>query len=118
VTTRLGGLVLAAALTAAGTWLVGWWAVIAVAVVWQLLWREGPAWRAALAAALAWALLLALIPQAPLGRLTERLAGLFRLPPWALVPLVLGYASLLGWSSARVVLALADAGIRRSSSRR
>ena len=114
---RLGSLVFAAVLMAAGTWLVGWWAVIAVAVVWQLVARDGPAWRAAVAAPLAWGVLLALIPLAPLGRLTERLAGIFRLPPWMFVLLVLGYASLLGWSAARVARAFAHAGVRPSSSR-
>jgi len=118
MTGRLAGIGLAAALTAAGTWLVGWWAVIAVAAAWQLLSREGPAWRAAVAAPLGWGLLLALIPLAPLGRLTERLAGVLRLPPWALVLLVLGYASLLGWSAARVMGGFTHSGVRGSSSRR
>lgn len=113
---RLGSIALAAVLIAAGTWLVGWWAVPAVAVVWQLAEREAPPWGAALAALLGWGLLLALIPFAPLGRLSVRLAGVFQLPAWGLLVLVLGYAALMGWSAARVTEAIA--GVRRSSSRR
>lgn len=113
---RLGGLALAAAVVAAGTWLIGWWAVPVVAVGWQLVDRDGPPWRAAIAAPLAWGVLLALIPLAPLGRLTPRLAGIFQLPSWALILLVLGYVSLLGWSAARVGQAVAR--VRGSSSRR
>jgi hypothetical protein len=113
---RLGGIALAAVCMAAGTWLIGWWALPAVAVVWQLAAREGPPSRAAIAAPLGWGVLLALIPFAPLGRLTERLAGIFQLPPWGVVLLLLGYAALLGWSAARVTQAFT--GVRRSSSQR
>jgi hypothetical protein len=116
VTRRLGGIALAAGVVAAGTWLIGWWAVPVVTVLWQLVDRDGPPWRAAVAAPLAWGALLALIPLAPLGRLIPRLAGMFRLPSWALILLVLGYASLLGWSAARVGQAVAR--VRGSSSRR
>lgn len=113
---RLGGIAIAAALMAAGTWFLGWWAVLAVAAAWQLVDRGGAPWRAAIAAPLGWGLLLALIPLAPLGRLTTRLAGVFQLPPAVLILLLLGYAALLGWSAARVTAALA--GVRASSSRR
>jgi hypothetical protein len=101
---------------AAGTWLIGWWAVPAVALIWQLGDRAASPWGAAVAAPLAWAALLLLIPLAPLVRLTGRLAGIFQLPPPALILLVLGYAALLGWSAARLVRALT--GVRPSSSQR
>lgn len=111
-------ILLLAALMAAGTWVVGWWAAIVVVIVWQLLRRETPAWHAAIAAPLGWGALLLLIPLAPLGRLTGRLAGIFRLPPAVLVAVALLYAALLGWSSARVVRAFAPGRIRPSSSQR
>lgn len=113
---RLGRITLLAALMAAGTWLAGWWAVPAVAALGQLFRRETPAWHAAMAAGLGWGTLLLLIPHAPLGRLSERVGGIFGLPPWAMVVLVPVYASLLGWSAARVVAALTR--VRPSSSRR
>ncbi len=113
---RLGGIAIAAAVMAAGTWLLGWWALLVAAVAWQLADQDGPPWRVGVAASLGWTLLLAFIPLAPLGRLTARLAGVFQLAPWGMVVLELGYAALLGWSAARVTAALV--GLRPSSSRR
>ena len=89
-----------------------------MAVLWQLLRRETLAWHVAIAAPLAWGVLLLLIPLAPLGRLTVRLSGIFRLPPGVLIAVVLLYAALLGWSSARVVRGLVPGPIRPSSSQR
>ena len=113
-----GGILLLATLVAAGTWVVGWSAVIVVVVLWQLLRRETPAWHTAIAAPLGWGVLLLLIPLAALGRLTGRLAGVFHLPPGVLVAVVLLYVALLAWSAARVVRGFAPSPFRRSSSRR
>jgi hypothetical protein len=118
VKASVGGIPLLAALMAAGTWLIGWSAVIVVVVAWQLLRRETPAWHAAIAAPLGWGVLLLLIPLAPLGRLTGRLAGIFHLPPGVLIAVVLLYAALLGWCAARVVRGFAPGRIRPSSSQR
>ncbi len=106
MTLRGGSISLQAALIATGTWLGGWWAVPAVAGLWRLLRREEPAWTAGIAGLLGWGALLSLLPPAPLGRLIVRLAGIFQLPPWAVVALTLGYAALLGWSAARVATAI------------
>lgn len=96
---------LLAMLIAAGTWLGGWWAVPLLAAGWQWL-RPGSSWSLGVAALLAWGGLLMLLPPAPFGRLLERLGGLVSLPGPVLLILPLGYALLLGWSAARLTLAL------------
>jgi hypothetical protein len=103
---RIGAIALLAALMAAGTWLVGWWGLLAAAVLGQLIRREAAAWHSAVASLLGWGMLFLLIPPSPLERLTDQLGGILRLPPWATVMLALSYASLLGWSGARLVRAL------------
>jgi len=92
-----------AVLMGLATWFGGWWAVPAVAVVWQLLRPAHPAWMAGLSGAAAWGVLLAFQPWLPLVRLAVRLSGLFHLPPGGVLMVALGYAGLLAWSAARVV---------------
>lgn len=102
-------LLLLAVLMAAGTWLGGWWAVPLLAAGWQWL-RPGSAWSIGVAALLAWGGLLMLLPPAPFGRLLERLGGLLSLPGPLLLVLPLAYVLLLGWSAARLTLALRKPG--------
>jgi hypothetical protein len=92
-----------AVLMGLGTTFGGWWAVPAIAAVWQLLRPNHPAWLAALAASAAWGGLLALQPWLPLARLAARLSGVFHLPPGGVLVVALGYAWLLAWSAARLV---------------
>src|SRR5687768_12780403 len=99
-------LVVLAALMAAGTLYVGWWAVPVIAALWGLLagWRAhgtGRAGLAAAAAALGWAGLLVL--DAVGGRLVG-LADLFArtagLPAPVFPLLTLVFPALLAWSAA------------------
>ena len=92
-----------AALIGLGTWFGGWWAILPVAALWQLVRRNEPSWLSGLAALIAWGVLLAVLPWLPLGRLSVRLSGVFHLPPGFALLLPLGYAWLLGWSAARLV---------------
>lgn len=94
-----------AALIGLGTWFGGSWVILPVAALWQLLRRKEPSWLAGLAALVAWSVLLATLPWFPLGRLAMRLSGVFHLPPGTALLLPLCYASLLGWSTARLVRA-------------
>jgi hypothetical protein len=102
---RLLEAVILAALMGLGTWFSGWWAILPVAALWQLIRRTEPSWLAGLASLVAWGVLLAANPWFPLGRLAVRLSGMLRLPPGLALLLPLGYAWLLGWSAARLVRA-------------
>ncbi|HTS88519.1 MAG TPA: hypothetical protein VMG41_08520 [Gemmatimonadales bacterium] len=97
---------LAALAMGLGTWFGGWWAVPAVAALWQLLRRTTPPLVPAFGAALAWVVLLAILPWAPLDRLALRLSALFHLPPGGALLLPLAYAWLMAWSSARITRAI------------
>lgn len=90
------------ALMAVGTWIVGWWAVPAVAAGWGILIGTTRPWLAGLAAVMAWGALLAGAPWDALRRLAPRLGGIFHLPGWGMVTLTVSFAWLLGWSAARV----------------
>jgi hypothetical protein len=92
-----------ATLIGLGTWFGGWWAIIPLAALWQLIRRNEPSSLAGIAALVAWGVLLAALPWFPLGRLAVRLSGVFHLPPGSALLLPLGYAWLLGWSAARLV---------------
>lgn len=102
-------LLLLALVIGLGTWWGGWWAVPLLAAGWQWL-RPGSAWSIGVAALLAWGGLLMLLPPAPFGRLLERLGGLLSLPGPVLLVLPLAYVLLLGWSAARLTLALRKTG--------
>jgi hypothetical protein len=99
-------LVVLAAVMAAGTLYVGWWAVPVIAALWGLLagWRAhgtGRAGLAAAAAALGWAALLAL--DALGGRLVglaELFARTARLPAAVFPVLTLVFPALLAWAAA------------------
>jgi hypothetical protein len=95
-----------AALTAALTWLLGWWGVpMAAALVGFVHFRQGGGgWRVALAAAAAWgALLLADVASGPFGTVARTLAGVLRIPAPALVLLTLVFPALVAWSAATLV---------------
>jgi hypothetical protein len=101
----LEGLLLAV-LIGLGTWFGGWWAAPIVAAIWQAFRRAEPSWLAGFASAVAWGGLLLRLPWLPLGRLTARLSGVLHLPPGGALLAALGYAWLLGWSTARLVRGL------------
>lgn len=110
-----------AAVMAVLTWLIGWWAVPAVAAfVGSVLHvRDGVAWRMALAAALAWALLL--LVDAAGGRLgvaATTLGGVVRLPAVVLVLITLAFPALLAWSATTVAIAVRRLGSARRGIRR
>lgn len=88
---------------AAATWFGGWWAALALALVIGAVLRPSSPALVGVAAGLAW---LGLILQADrggsLGRLLERLGGVFGVPGWTIVALAAGFAFLTGWSGARV----------------
>lgn len=111
-------LVVAAVVTAALTWLVGWWAVIPVALAAGILparWRMSGG-AMALAAATGWGALLALhATSASFGTLLQRMGGVLRVPGVALVVVALLYVALLGWSAAIVGASLAHLTSRRSA---
>jgi hypothetical protein len=103
----------AAALMAAGTALLGWWAVPVVAGLWG-------AWRkpvdAGLAGVMAWGGLLAWQAWVgPVGVLAVRLGGILPVPA-ALLPLLTPlFSGLLAWSAASVVRVFApQPPVRRS----
>jgi hypothetical protein len=95
-----------AILSGVGTWFGGWWTLPVVGAVWQLVRGAPPSWLAGLGAGLAWLVLLAREPWLPLGRLADRVSGVFHLPPGGALLLALGYAWLLAWSAARLVRTL------------
>ena len=86
-----------------GTWVFGWWAIPAIALLWGLIARgaSGSALTAAVAAVLAWAALLGLdAVDGRFGVLLARIAPVFTLPGIALVGVTLLLAALLAWSAA------------------
>lgn len=97
-------LVLAAAVVfAAGTWIAGWWAVVAAALVCGLLLGDLPAILVGVAAGLAWlGMILAADRDGSLGRLLDRLGSLLGVPGWVIPVLPVGFAFLLAWSAARL----------------
>ena len=110
---------LAAALAVAIlTWLVGWWAVVVVALVAGALpvrLRLGGGMMAA-AGALGWTMLLARHALHPaFATLLQRVGGVLQLPGVALLAVALLYAALLGWSGATVGGAVVRALRRRES---
>lgn len=100
-----------ALLVSAGTWGLGWWAVVPVAAVAGWYFRDAPriaAWTAA-GAVLGWMLLLALDALGGrLGALARVLSGTVALPTPALVVLTLAIPAILGWSAATLAGALGE----------
>jgi hypothetical protein len=96
---------LVAALVAAGTWFLGWWAVPLVGLGYGLARRRAPsAIEAALGAAIGWGALLGWQASAPaFGRLADALSGVFPLPTAGLVALTLCFAAGLAGGAARLV---------------
>jgi hypothetical protein len=93
-----------------GTYAFGWWTVPVIAAAWGLMTPGAPrsAGRAAVAALLAWALLL-VIPQlagAPIVSLGDELAGIMRLPAWALWIAECAFPAVLAWSAAALAGAI------------
>ncbi|MCC6432734.1 MAG: hypothetical protein IT354_17625 [Gemmatimonadaceae bacterium] len=100
----LGVLLLAAAI-AAGTMMVGWYAVPVLAAVYALVMRSDRAMRhAALAAAIAWTGLLARAMQfEAFGRLLSQLGQIFPMPGPVVAALTVLLAVILAVTAARVV---------------
>lgn len=88
---------------AAVTWLGGWWGALVMAGILGAMLQSFAPGLVGLAAGLAW---LGMILQADrhgsLGRLLERLGGVFGIPGWTIVALAAGVAFLTCWSGARV----------------
>jgi hypothetical protein len=98
-------LTIVAAILAALTWIVGWWAVpLVAAVAGALLWtRRGIAWLVAFAAVVAWsALILVDGSNGHFNVLAGVVAGTLQLPAGALLTVTLLFAALLAWSAATI----------------
>lgn len=103
----LHGLTLAGVI-AGSTWLAGWWAVPLVCFAWASLRPTATPWHAGVAAGVAWGALLGALPSGEMGRLAERLGGVFSMPWAAPVLITIGVAGAMGWSAARLGAALRD----------
>ncbi len=100
---RFLALVALAVAFAAGTWLVAWWAVPALALVWGLAAgrMRGHAWRAAVAAAAAWlALLIVDAAGGPLLALGTLFGAVANVPSAVFFALTLLFPGVLAWSAA------------------
>src|SRR5688572_2168650 len=92
-----------AAVMAALTILIGWWAVPITAALWGAFARGRPGTGriAALAAALAWGAILAYDALVgPVGALAERLGQVMGVPAVVLPVITLVFPALLAWSAA------------------
>ncbi|MBV9878932.1 MAG: hypothetical protein JO180_00470 [Gemmatirosa sp.] len=91
-------------LFALGTFLAGWWAVPALALVWGLAagrLARRPAASAALAAMVAWAALLVFdAGGGRLGALGDLFGAIAKLPAPVFFALTLAFPALLAWSAA------------------
>jgi hypothetical protein len=95
-----------AALSAAGTMLVGWWLLPLLAVGWVrvLPSTRNPVRTTALGAALGWAALLGWgALHGPLPALAVRMSALLQLPRWGFVLATLLYPALLAGAAALMV---------------
>ena len=104
-----------AAIIAALTWIVGWWAVpLVAAVAGVLLWtRRGVTGQVALAAVVAWSVLILIDGSSGrFGALAGAVGGTMGVPASALLIVTLLFAALLAWSAATI-----GAEIRRVSRR-
>jgi hypothetical protein len=109
-------LLAAAAVMAAGTWLVGWAAVPLIGIAYGLLRHEERAieWKAALAGALAWGGLLAF--QSMHGdviRTAAAIGGVFSLGGIPFLLVTLAFAAILAGAAAGTGRGLARIGRRR-----
>ena len=99
----------AVAVTALGTWVVGWWIVPIVGAAWGWVKRTDPATPllAGLAGMLAWAVLLAISASgAPTGSVSDAVGRAMRVGPGALMALTLAYPGLLAASAAALARAV------------
>ena len=99
------------AVCAAGTFLLGWWAIPLVAAVYcggtARQQRGGPV-VVSVAAMLSWALLLAITAsQGPVGTLAATLGGVLSLKPVGVYAVTIAYPGLLAISAAIVARAVA-----------
>ena len=93
-----------AALVAAGTVFVGWWAAPVLAAIWvRVVPRlRSPVGSCMLGAALGWALLLGWTAlQGPVGLVALRVGGVLDLPGWGLILVTLLFPALLAGAAAR-----------------
>ncbi len=96
---------LVAAAFALATWVIGWWAVPALAMIWTFVNRgpSGAPWRTAFAAMIGWGMILLwTAATAPLGELARRLAGVVGVPASGLIVLTLVFGGILAWSAAEL----------------
>ena len=101
----VGQFAMVALVTAAATWVVGWWTVPLVGAV-AGFFLSRPA-LVGLACALAWAALLGMHSVAgAVGRLSVTLAGIMGVPAIALFVITILFPFALGWSSASLGRAL------------
>ena len=87
----------------------GWWTVPLIGLVYGILARPAnrPGWLAALAAAAAWALLLSwTATQGPVGLLSEKLAGVMRLPASVLFLITVMFPLILAGCSTGLISAI------------
>ena len=100
---RIVRLLVIALAMAAGTWLIGWYAVPVLAMVAATA-RVRPG-LVALAAALGWVVLFLIDVVAGITRLGSVLAGVMGLPAPAIVAVTLLFPALLAWSAASAAYA-------------
>jgi hypothetical protein len=89
---------------AVATYAFGWWIVPVIAAIWGLLSRDLTKARfAGLAAAAGWATLLLLdVSRGQVGVMASQLAGVLKLPAFALYLLTLIFPALLAWCAAAI----------------
>lgn len=95
---RTARFVLLAAAFALGTWVLGWWAILAVGVLWGWVARRtsAPARTAMGAAVLGWAALLGWTAvQGPVWVVAQRVGPILFLPGWLFVVLTLIFPGIL-----------------------
>ena len=95
--------VLVAAATAFGTWVLGWWAVAIVAIVAGAVHRaeKGRPWSVALGCLSGWALLMLIdAASGPMRSVATVVSGAMNIPSAALIVVTLLFPALIGWSAA------------------
>lgn len=106
--TRWMGWLVLVALMAAGSVVLDWWTVPALAVLYGAMPFARPTWvGAALASAGAWgALLLAAAVQGPVVELAAKVGDMFSLPGWGFVALTLVFPAALAGAACELAISL------------
>jgi hypothetical protein len=88
---------------AIGTWVLGWWAVVLIAIIAGALHRaeNGRPWRVALGCLVGWALLMLIdAASGPMRNVATVVSGAMSIPASGLLLVTLLFPALIGWSGA------------------